>query len=200
MSHQVELNRRHAMNNAIKTTLVVTSLFASASIFANTTTTGASASGQVTTSAEVQTNHKGVISSLNQGVHNAADKVGHGIEKGVDNTKTFTQEKWQDTKEFASEKNAVAKEKTQAVKDKLSEKSEVSKDATKEKSKTAQEKLVAAKDKTKQSVANGWQKTKDVLTPDAKQAGLSSNSNIEVNTPVGSAKGSLSTDGNVKAQ
>lgn len=188
------------MNNAIKTTLVVTSLFASASIFANTTTTGASASGQVSSSAEIQTNNKGVISSLNQGVHNAADKVGHGIERGVDNTKTFTKDKWQDTKEFASEKNAVAKEKTQAVKDKLSEKSEATKDATKEKSKTAKEKLAAANDKTKQSVKNGWQKTKDALTPESKQAGLSSDSNVEVTTPVGSAKGSLSTDGNVKTQ
>ena len=188
------------MNNAIKTSLVVASLLTSASIFANTTTTGASASGHISSTTEVQSNNTGVLSSINHGVHNAAEKVGQGIEKGVDNTKSFTKEKWQDTKEFAADKNAVAKDKTAAVKDKLAARTEATKEATKEKSQSAKEKLVAANEKTKQSVKNGWQKTKEALTPNSHEAAVNADSSVEVNTPVGSAKGSLNTDGRIANQ
>ena len=201
---------------AIKTAVITTALFASASIFANTAST--TASGQISSSAEVQTPNKGLLSKLNQGVHNTADKVGTGIEKGVDktrevskntwegtknashavgngvqntadkvglgietgvdNTKEFTKDKWQNTKDFASEKTEVVKEKTGAVKDKASEKT----------------------DKAKKVTQDKWQKTKEALTPQPKQAGLSSNTNVELNTPVGSVKAGLSTDGSVKTQ
>ena len=177
--HSGKPYRRQSMNNIMKTTVLATALMTSASIFANTTsTTGTSVNGQVSTSAEVQTNNKGVISSLNQGVHNAADKVGHGIEKGVDNTKEFTQDKWQDTKKFTADKKQVAQDKTKSVKEKASEKSNQAKKATQER----------------------WNKTKAALTPESKQADANTNSSVELNTPIGGAKANVHTDGSLKTQ
>ena len=38
------------------------------------------------------------------------------VEHGVDKTKAFSKEKWQDTKEFSAEKSAVVKDKAGDVK------------------------------------------------------------------------------------
>lgn len=186
------------MNKLIKTSLIATALCASAPLFANTTshTTGASANAHLSTSAEVETNNKGLIKTLSQGTSNAAERVGQGIEKGVDNTKNFSKDKWQDTKDFAAEKNANAKERTQAVKDKLADRST----ATKEKVQHSQEKWSERTDKAKQATQDKWNRTKAALTPTPHQADAKTNSSLEVNTPIGSAKAGINTDGSVKTQ
>lgn len=114
------------MNNALKATLLATSLFASVPVFAATTP-----SAQVNTNAEVKAEKPGVITRVNQGVQNTADKVGNGIEKGVDNTKEFTQDKWQATKEKSHELKEKAEDNTDKLKQNTKQKWQNTKEALK---------------------------------------------------------------------
>ena len=120
------------MNNALKATLLATSLLASVPVFAATST-----SAQVNTNAEVKAEKPGVITRVNQGVHNTADKVGHGIEKGVDNTKEFTKDKWQATKEKSHELKEKAEDNTDKLKQTTKQKWQNTKEAFKAKPKEA---------------------------------------------------------------
>jgi hypothetical protein len=167
------------MNKAIKSTLIAASLMATAPVFANTT-----ASTQINTSAQVQTEQPGVISRIGQGVHNTADKVGNGIERGVDNTKEFSKDKWQDTKAFGAETSQAAKDKSIALKDKTAEKTQNLKQSTADKTQ-----------KLKQGTQDKWQKTKNAFKPESNQAELKSNANLDVNTPVGNAKAGVNAEG-----
>ena len=81
------------MKPLFKTTLITAALFATTPLFANTA---------VEAKAEVQ--QPNAVQNLKQDLNQTAQKAGDKIEKGVDKTKTFTQEKWQDTKAFSADK------------------------------------------------------------------------------------------------
>lgn len=76
----------------LKTTVIATALLASSPlIFANTNVSA-------NASAEVNANGGGLLSNIGQGIHNTADKVGNGIEKGVDKTREVSKDAWDGTK------------------------------------------------------------------------------------------------------
>lgn len=171
------------MNKLTKTTILATALFASAPLFANTTATHATASVQATTHTELaQTQHaqenKGLLKSLNQGVTHTANSVGTSVENGVDNTKQFTKDKWQDSKKFTAEKTQSAKEKTQLAKVKAAEQA----------------------DKAKKVTQDKLQKAKAAMSPVHKPADLSTNSQAELNSPLGHAKVDVKTSAQVEAE
>lgn len=88
------------MKPLFKTTLITAALFATTPLFANTA---------VEANAKVETQQPSVLQNLKQDINQSAHTAGDKIEKGVDKTKTFTQEKWQDTKEFSADKKQDAK-------------------------------------------------------------------------------------------
>ncbi|MGH1400070.1 MAG: hypothetical protein ACRAUR_02410 [Acinetobacter tandoii] len=117
--------------NMIKTALMTTAFFASASVFANV-----AVNGQVNASAEAQGNahgvlhniHKGVTTSaqkvgnglstatenvghgiqhtstqVGKGLSTASERVGQGIENGAQKTKSTSKAVWNNTKQFSAE-------------------------------------------------------------------------------------------------
>ena len=68
----------------LKTTVLATALLATSPLFANT---------DVGASASVDANaNPGLLSQIGQGIHNTADKVGSGIETGVDKTREVSKD------------------------------------------------------------------------------------------------------------
>ena len=98
------------LTKTLTASALTTALLASTSLFANTT---ANTSANV----QVQTSQPSVLQNLKHDVKHAAHATGETVEHGVDKTKAFSKEKWQDTKEFSAEKSAVVKDKAGDVKD-----------------------------------------------------------------------------------
>ncbi|UUS57980.1 MULTISPECIES: hypothetical protein [unclassified Acinetobacter] len=162
------------MKPLFKTTLITAALFASTPLFANTA---------VEANAKVETQQPSVLQNLKQDINQSAHTAGDKIEKGVDKTKTFTQEKWQDTKEFSADKKQDAKNKWADLKQSKDEKSDAAKakiDAKAEQNKAklderkAQLDEKAAKDKAKlderkSNVDNKVNQTKSYLGEKAQE-------------------------------
>lgn len=201
------------MNTLIKTTVLTTALLATSPLFANTST-----SGQVSGSAEVSTQNSGLLKNLSQGVHHTADRVGAGIEKGVDKTREVSKNTWEGTKQAGHSvgngvqntathvghgiENGVektkefTKEKWQNTKEFSTEKT----DATKEKTQSLKEKAAETSDKAKRVTQDKWNKTKEALTPATNHADAKTNSNLKVNTPVGNVEAGVNTEGRIGTQ
>lgn len=202
----------------LKTTVIATALLASSPLFANTDVSA-------NASAEVGTNG-GILSNIGQGIHNTADKVGNGLEKGVDKTREVSKDAWDGTKNTAAkvgtgvEKGVdktrdVSKDAwdgTKNVADKVGTGVETGIDKGKVATKGAwentkklsseaghntKEAAVKVKDKTKSATSKTWQKTKDLVKPKPANTGAKVNSQTHVKTPVGSAKVAVSTDAKV---
>ena len=102
-------SKMKVLTKTLTASALTTTLLASTSLFANTT---ANTSANV----QVQTSQPSVLQNLKHDVKHAAHATGETVEHGVDKTKAFSKEKWQDTKEFSAEKSAVVKDKAGDVK------------------------------------------------------------------------------------
>ena len=168
------------MKPLFKTTLITAALFATTPLFANTA---------VEANAKVETQQPSVLQNLKQDINQSAHTAGDKIEKGVDKTKTFTQEKWQDTKEFSAEKSAVVKDKAGDVKHSVEHNTKKSGHYIADKAKQGQ-----------QATKQKWQETKQTVSGQPKRADLNGQAQLQVDTPVAKAKVGSSADAAVGAQ
>lgn len=161
---------------------LTTALLASTSLFANTT---ANTSANV----QVQTSQPSVLQNLKHDVKHAAHSTGETVEHGVDKTKAFSKEKWQDTKEFSAEKSAVVKDKAGDVKDSVEHNTKKSGHYIADKAKQGQ-----------QATKQKWQETKQAVSGQPKRADVNGQAQVELDTPVAKAKVGSSTDAAVGAK
>ena len=184
--------------NMIKTALMTTAFFASASVFANV-----AVNGQVNASAEAQSNahgvlhniHKGVTTSaqkvgnglstatenvghgiqhsstqVGKGLSTASERVGQGIENGAQKTKSTSKAVWNNTKQFSAEQaQNVNKTATKA------------KDSSAEKADRTQAYLGQKMRQGKATTQQTWNKIKTALRTTA-QADV--NAQVGVHTPL----------------
>ena len=102
---------------------------------------------------------------------------------GVDKTKAFSKEKWQDTKEFSAEKSAVVKDKAGDVKHSVEHNTKKSGHYIADKAKQGQ-----------QATKQKWQETKQAVSGQPKRADVNGQAQVELDTPVAKAKVGSSTD------
>ena len=76
------------LTKTLTASALTTALLASTSLFANTTA-----------NVQVQTSQPSVLQNLKHDVKHAAHATGETVEHGIDKTKAFSKEKWQDTKD-----------------------------------------------------------------------------------------------------
>ncbi|TCB80033.1 hypothetical protein [Acinetobacter sp. ANC 4173] len=184
--------------NMIKTALMSTAFFASASVFANV-----AVNGQVNASAEAQGNthsvlhsiHEGVTTSaqkvgnglstatenvghgiqhtstqVGQGLSTASQRVGQGIEKGAEHSKSTSKAVWSNTKQFSAEQAQ-----------KVNQTATKTKDYSAEKAERTQAYLGQKTQQGKATTQHTWNKTKTALSTPA-QADV--NAQVGVHTPV----------------
>ena len=111
------------------------------------------------------------------------------IEHGVDKTKAFSKEKWQDTKEFSAEKSAVVKDKAGDFKHSVEHNTKKSGHYIADKAKQGQ-----------QATKQKWQETKQTVSGQPKRADVNGQAQVELDTPVAKAKVGSSTDAAVGAK
>lgn len=100
----------------IKTALITSVILASTPLFAQTTTTTETATPTQRQAAPYGDNpniFKVITHKAQTSVQNTAEKVDHAAQKGIAKVKPKVENVWEGTKDFATEKSAVAKEKSQ---------------------------------------------------------------------------------------
>lgn len=171
-------SKMKVLTKTLTASALTTALLASTSLFANTT---ANTSANV----QVQTSQPSVLQNLKHAAH----ATGKTVEHGVDKTKAFSKEKWQDTKEFSAEKSAVVKDKAGDVKQSVEHNTKKSGHYIADKAKQGQ-----------QATKQKWQETKQAVSGQPKRAGVNGQAQVELDTPVAKAKVGSSTDAAVGAK
>lgn len=175
-------SKMKVLTKTLTASALTTALLASTSLFANTT---ANTSANV----QVQTSQPSVLQNLKHDVKHAAHATGETVEHGVDKTKAFSKEKWQDTKEFSAEKSAVVKDKAGDVKDSVEHNTKKSGHYIADKAKQGQ-----------QATKQKWQETKQTVSGQPKRADVNGQAQVELDTPVAKAKVGSSADAAVGAK
>ena len=98
--------------NMMKTVLITSAILASTSVLAQTSTT-APAHSHPAPYGDNPNIFKVLGHKAQQKVQNTAEKVDTAAQKGVAKVKPKVENAWEDTKDFATEKSAIAKEKSQ---------------------------------------------------------------------------------------
>ena len=171
-------SKMKVLTKTLTASALTTALLASTSLFANTTA-----------NVQVQTSQPSVFQNLKHDVKHAAHATGKTVEHGVDKTKAFSKEKWQDTKEFSAEKSAVVKDKAGDVKDSVEHNTKKSGHYIADKAKQGQ-----------QATKQKWQETKQAVSGQPKRADVNGQAQVELDTPVAKAKVGSSADAAVGAK
>lgn len=171
-------SKMKVLTKTLTASALTTALLASTSLFANTTA-----------NVQVQTSQPSVLQNLKHDVKHAAHATGETVEHGVDKTKAFSKEKWQDTKEFSAEKSAVVKDKAGDVKDSVAHNTKKSGHYIADKAKQGQ-----------QATKQKWQETKQAVSGQPKRADVNGQAQVELDTPVAKAKVGSSADATVGAK
>ena len=171
-------SKMKVLTKTLTASALTTALLASTSLFANTTA-----------NVQVQTSQPSVLQNLKHDVKHAAHATGETVEHGVDKTKAFSKEKWQDTKEFSAEKSAVVKDKAGDVKDSVAHNTKKSGHYIADKAKQGQ-----------QATKQKWQETKQAVSGQPKRADVNGQAQVELDTPVAKAKVGSSADAAVGAK
>ena len=171
-------SKMKVLTKTLTASALTTALLASTSLFANTTA-----------NVQVQTSQPSVLQNLKHDVKHAAHATGKTVEHGVDKTKAFSKEKWQDTKEFSAEKSAVVKDKAGDVKHSVEHNTKKSGHYIADKAKQGQ-----------QATKQKWQETKQAVSGQPKRANVNGQAQVELDTPVAKAKVGSSTDAAVGAK
>ncbi|MFH7765634.1 hypothetical protein [Acinetobacter sp. BSP-28] len=97
----------------MKTVLMSSAILLSTPLWAQTGTASASAHNQPAPYGDNPNIFKVLGHKAQQKVQNTAEKVDTAAQKGIAKVKPKVENAWEETKEFASEKSAIAKEKSQ---------------------------------------------------------------------------------------
>ncbi|CAB1218985.1 hypothetical protein [Acinetobacter bouvetii] len=99
----------------MKTILISSTILATTPLWAQTTTATESTASQtqVAPYGDNPNIFKVLGHKAQQSLENTAEKVDHGLQKGVAKVKPKVENAWENSKEFATEKSEMAKEKTQ---------------------------------------------------------------------------------------